>query len=212
MKHRKKKHPPATGITFVFPTVSVCTLALWLALEPDGATLLTLLAAALHELGHIVAARLLGIGITRITLLPLGADIRFSRVTSYREDIITGGAGAAVNLLSALLLLPLSYNPAVRYFICSSLALCAVNMLPIASLDGGTVLRGLLSDRLPPKTSGIILGAVSAACLTSLWLCSVYLMLSRCVGVELWAISLSVMLGFLSEHDAGDNNRPNNKY
>ena len=144
-----KSHADHDRTKITFPTVSICALALWLAVEPDGATLLTLLAALLHEAGHLITARALGIGVAEITLLPLGADIRFSRLPTYREDIITGAAGAAANLISALLLLPLTAHSAARYFVCSSLALAAINLLPIRSLDGGTVLRGVLSARLP---------------------------------------------------------------
>lgn len=184
-----------TKITF--PTLSVCSLALWLAVEPDGATLLTMLAALLHEAGHLLTARLLGVGVSEITLLPLGADIKFSRLTTYREDILTGISGAAANILSALLLLPLGAHPAVRYFICSNLALAAINLLPVDTLDGGTVLRGILSARMPEKTVSAVMTALSAASLSVLWLCSVYLMLRSCTGIELWAICMSVMLGML---------------
>ncbi len=184
-----------TKITF--PTLSVCSLALWLAVEPDGATLLTMLAALLHEAGHLLTARLLGVGVSEITLLPLGADIKFSRLTTYREDILTGISGAAANILSALLLLPLGAHPAVRYFICSNLALAAINLLPVDTLDGGTVLRGILSARMPEKTASAVMAALSAASLSVLWLCSVYLMLRSCTGIELWAICMSVMLGML---------------
>lgn len=184
-----------TKITF--PTLSVCSLALWLAVEPDGATLLTMLAALLHEAGHLLTARLLGVGVSEITLLPLGADIKFSRLTTYREDILTGISGAAANILSALLLLPLGAHPAVRYFICSNLALAALNLLPVDTLDGGTVLRGILSARMPEKTASAVMTALSAASLSVLWLCSVYLMLRSCTGIELWAICMSVMLGML---------------
>lgn len=184
-----------TKITF--PTLSVCSLALWLAVEPDGATLLTMLAALLHEAGHLLTARLLGVGVSEITLLPLGADIKFSRLTTYREDILTGISGAAANIISALLLLPLGAHPAVRYFICSNLALAAINLLPVDTLDGGTVLRGILSARMPEKTASAVMAALSAASLSVLWLCSVYLMLRSCTGIELWAICMSVMLGML---------------
>ena len=94
-----KSHADHDRTKITFPTVSICALALWLAVEPDGATLLTLLAALLHEAGHLITARALGIGVAEITLLPLGADIRFSRLPTYREDIITGAAGAAANLI-----------------------------------------------------------------------------------------------------------------
>ena len=42
-----------------------------------------------------------------------------------------------------------------------------------------------------------VMAALSAASLSVLWLCSVYLMLRSCTGIELWAICMSVMLGML---------------
>lgn len=44
-----KSHADHDRTKITFPTVSVCALALWLAVEPDGATLLTLLAALLTK-------------------------------------------------------------------------------------------------------------------------------------------------------------------
>ena len=44
-----KSHADHDRTKITFPTVSICALALWLAVEPDGATLLTLL-AALYDL------------------------------------------------------------------------------------------------------------------------------------------------------------------
>ena len=93
---------------FKVPTITVIFLTAWFVAAPNMITAATLAAAAVHELGHIAAAKLMRIGISSITLLPLGADISFSRMRSYREEFVTASAGAAVNLVTAIFCMPLA--------------------------------------------------------------------------------------------------------
>ena len=65
------------------------------------ATLLTILMLAvsvtLHELGHIGAARLFGIGTTGITLYPFGGIARLTRESkTSTEEVVVALAGPAV--------------------------------------------------------------------------------------------------------------------
>lgn len=57
---------------FKVPTITVIFLTAWFVAAPNMITAATLAAAAVHELGHIAAAKLMRIGISSITLLPLG--------------------------------------------------------------------------------------------------------------------------------------------
>ena len=57
------------------PTITVIFLTAWFVAEPNSVTAATLAAAAVHELGHISAAKLMRIGISTITLLPRGAHV-----------------------------------------------------------------------------------------------------------------------------------------
>lgn len=123
------------------PTITVIFLTAWFVAEPNSVTAATLAAAAVHELGHIAAAKLMRIGISTITLLPLGADISFSRMRSYREELVTASAGAAFNLVIAVFCLPLAKSEFANLFVTSNIALAVINLLPIKTLDGGGTLK-----------------------------------------------------------------------
>ncbi len=59
-------------------------------------------AAVLHELGHILAARCMGLHIRRLTLSALGAELRLAEEnTSFLQDLLLCVSGPAVNLLLA---------------------------------------------------------------------------------------------------------------
>lgn len=122
----------------------------------------------LHELGHSLQARAFGIGVRRITLLPIGglARLEASRYAPSREFFITL-AGPAVNLvLAAITVLAVAFtNPdpvlyAIRVWsplarpslnsslvllLLANLSLFAFNMIPAFPMDGGRILRSLLA-------------------------------------------------------------------
>ena len=131
-------------------------------------TAATLAAAAVHELGHIAAAKLMRIGISSITLLPLGADISFSRMRSYREEFVTASAGAAVNLVTAIFCMPLARSEFADLFVTSNIALAVMNLLPIKTLDGGGTLKSVLLMCLPQDTAERVSGFISSLFLFAL--------------------------------------------
>lgn len=118
----------------------------------------------LHELGHAFMAARYGIRTMDITLLPIGGIARLERLPEVpREELRVALAGPAVNLAIAAVLLALSalvseLAPAtdavsigtnlLRDLMWINLGLAAFNMLPAFPLDGGRVLRALLSMRL----------------------------------------------------------------
>jgi Zn-dependent protease len=128
----------------------------------------------LHELGHALMARLFGIPTRDITLFPIGGVARLES-TGYRphEEVAIALAGPAVNLIIVLLMAPLvailalsgatigseavlqgsggplslvaSYLTMVWV---GNLILMGFNLLPAFPMDGGRVLRALLSVAL----------------------------------------------------------------
>ena len=93
-----------------------------------------LLAAGLHELGHLLALGALRIPFYGLELRGSGAVIRGGLAGEPREAWVML-AGPGVNLLLALLL-----RRSVPGFALWNLALGAWNLLPIRGLDGGQVL------------------------------------------------------------------------
>lgn len=182
------------------PTATVIFFAVWITAVPDITTVLTVSAAAVHEFGHLFAAHLSGVSVVSFTALPFGADIRFGRVQSYREELITASAGALSNLAVAALLLPLKNNHTwINFFICANTVLAAINMLPVKTLDGGGVLKSMLLMIADRDTAIRTCNAVSSVLLFFMWLISVYMLLSECTGLSLFALCCSVFLSFFSE-------------
>lgn len=121
-----------------------------------------LLAVAVHETGHILAAKLCGMQIKSVTFGALGIHMagETASVGDFRRAVVSL-AGPFANLLSFLLLLPLP-----RAYSAVQLTLFAFHVLPAVPLDGGTalycLLRGTFSEKTAERTitvSSVLLGA-----------------------------------------------------
>jgi Zn-dependent protease/CBS domain-containing protein len=103
----------------------------------------------LHELGHALAARHYGIRTLDIVLYFIGGVARLDQQPAARQELWIALAGPAMNVLLALALsavnLSLGGQPLVQGLIEANWMLAAFNLLPAFPLDGGRVLRSLLS-------------------------------------------------------------------
>jgi stage IV sporulation protein FB len=117
-----------------------------------------------HEFGHIFTARAFGVATPDVTLLPIGGVARLERIPEKpSEELLVALAGPAVNVAIALVLIVFagaSLQPQSLAAVESSqismvdrlaavnLFLAVFNMIPAFPMDGGRVLRALLSIRL----------------------------------------------------------------
>ena len=76
----------------------------------------------------------------------------------------------------------------------ASLGLCAVNLLPVASLDGGRILSCLLSLTLGADAARRVLRLLSLFLLSLLWLLSVYALLRAGQFLSLFVFSFSLLV------------------
>jgi len=153
----------------------------------------------LHELGHALAARFFGIGTESITLYPIGGVARLQRMSEKpSEEICIALAGPAVNLVLAALLAPAAllalwsgalqpgelFSPERGVVVVleqllfllwsANVFMMLFNLLPCFPMDGGRVLRALLTlgvGRLRATEMSVRVGLVMAiliACLSPL--------------------------------------------
>lgn len=126
----------------------------WMA--GDGRRMMiAFIAVTLHELTHAVIADLYGLDIERIEIWPFGGMARIQGLDSqdpYVETMVAV-SGPLLNFFWAALAwsvgraLPLSPQY-VALFIETNLAIGALNLLPVAPLDGGRLARLFLSRTL----------------------------------------------------------------
>ena len=126
---------------------------------------------ALDEYGHAFAARLYGIATQSITLYPIGGIARLQRIPkSPGAEIVVALAGPLVNIVIAGLLWGLIRLTGLSgptfsgprslpgTLLTINLGLALFNLIPAFPMDGGRVLRALLSRPL-----GRVCGATAVA-------------------------------------------------
>lgn len=137
-----------------------------------GAALMILLfvCVTLHELGHSLVAKVFGVPVRDITLLPLGGVATITKnADKPLHELLIAIAGPLVNVVIALVLIvPLglsigpmlltghgllpeamgntpSFNTALVWLFAANVSLALFNLIPAFPLDGGRVLRALLA-------------------------------------------------------------------
>lgn len=124
-------------------------LLLTLGLVEQAVSLL--LALTIHELGHIIVARVMGFKVEKLEILPLGGYMYLDQLMELQPQAEARIAlsGPLVNLLAAACVMAFLRHPLqsqfVSYFLRANLTLMAFNLLPALPLDGGRVLRARLS-------------------------------------------------------------------
>jgi Zn-dependent protease len=130
-----------------------------------GAVALVYTCVVLHEFGHALTARKLGIPVQHIVLLPFGGMALLGRLPrSPRAELLIVAAGPAVNFAIAGLALVLlggwptdlggdvlptfHGHDVLEFLLLANLVLGCFNLLPAFPMDGGRILRALLAIKL----------------------------------------------------------------
>lgn len=171
--------------------------------------LILLATLVLHELGHALAARRLGIPILDIVLTPLGGMARLKghiehggkeatiaaagpftnlllAAACYMALVVSGDAGSLTLRETFLLEVQgeglFGYDP-IQTFFCFNMLLGTLNLVPAFPMDGGRILRGLLALQIGQ------LHATRIACRLGFWT-SVMLVITPFVadGNQWWVL------------------------
>lgn len=145
-----------TEKSFIITPGGALSLAMFLLM--DGPLLWALLsAAAVHELGHILALRLCGARVVQLRMELCGLCLVSTALSHVREEFFCALAGPALGLLWAYA----APWPLTSGF---SLLLSLYNLLPALPLDGGRALLALCGRKWLLRVTG----TVSAAALMAL--------------------------------------------
>ena len=182
----KKRQKMKFGISFFS-----LLMLLSLILTRSYLSLAALVAAALHECGHIIAAKLCGIPLVDMRLGIFGATLTTDRaLCSYGKEILLASAGPAANLLCFALCSLLHVGcEAIELFCVASWGLAILNLLPIRELDGGRIVYCALASIFSPSLALRVISALSFGTIFSLWTLSVYLILRLGASLSLFIFS-----------------------
>jgi Zn-dependent protease len=142
-----------------------------------GVVLLLLIfgCVALHELGHAAMAMRFGVRTREIVLYPIGGVAQLDSMPSGTAEFLIALAGPLVNLVIAgllavvamaagIALLPVDHGPITNHIvptlIGANLGLFFFNLLPAFPMDGGRILRALLSMFLSEERATNIAASV----------------------------------------------------
>lgn len=122
-----------------------------------------LVAAVIHEAGHILACGILRVPILRLRLTLVGAVLELGgRCRSGAEECLVALAGPLANLLTGWAAMNVTIPGEGRYlFAGASVMLALFNLLPVIPLDGSRALHGAASAVLPLDRADWLAGRIS---------------------------------------------------
>ena len=173
----------------------------------------------LHEIGHTLVARIVGISVKSIIIWPLGGVTNLSRPAGKPlDDLLISSAGPVVNIILAVGLwkllsfswiffaletyLPeqgLAWAGSVTYFL-SLLAimngvLAVFNLLPLYPLDGGTILHSALELFFGKSNANLVSFIIGIPVLLALIILGIlmhdYILLAFCILLAIGVASLN---------------------
>jgi len=163
-----------------------------LALDKSTVFLASVLAAAWHECGHLLAARRLHIPLRLLELDLMGARLYpVGALPSYRAEAILAAAGPLCSILLAVPFLA-AHIPFFSALRTATLSFALFNLLPIEGFDGGRVLHSLFACRFGEVGARRVLLVTSYLCLLFLFALSSCLLLRYGEDATLAVLSASL--------------------
>jgi len=173
-------------------------LLLLLLLYDHGELLPFLAAAAVHECGHLGAARLIGVKTRQLSTISTGLQLTFATESlSYGREIWILAGGSLAGLCSLGFV-----DSGSAYYTCA-LGLNLVNLLPIGGLDGGGILHCLLHHILEGDRADRWCRTVSLLFSIVFWLAGVWIVLRVRPNISWMVCGMAAVYKSLKEYEGG---------
>jgi stage IV sporulation protein FB len=184
---------------FRFKYMQICVKSISLTINPliipvllilyfvgELASYIIVLACAfLHELGHVLTAKILKLKTISIEILPVGITARID-VPNYRHcgrEVLLYLSGPLTNVilaLSIILLIRENYfidSELSNYLVLINLWLAGLNLLPVIPLDGGKILNSILCFHFSCFKSYNLCVKISKAAVAVMLAASIYILI-----------------------------------
>lgn len=116
----------------------------------------------IHEITHAIAGIILGLKIKKIAIMPFGFKITFEESKTKEKiaikKIIIALVGPLMNFTIMILAIILKLHINIIY---ANLIIAVFNLIPIYPLDGGRILKSILSIKLSPQKTNSIINRIS---------------------------------------------------
>ena len=179
MKLRLGKTDVITG----YGTIAAVTAVL--LIDRENRVICCILAALLHECGHLIMMRRFRVTVKTVRLRVFDILIESGGIQSPSADALITLAGPMMNLLCFVLFIPWSEKLALPH-----LALGVFNLLPVMSLDGGHLLHIFLQKKYSSMACDKILRLTTFITILPLMTAGIFLLLNSGYNYSLLAISL----------------------
>ena len=182
-----------------YKILNVLPLLFWafliFGLDTPFTAINTLIAASVHEGGHIFAMMILGKkpqGWAKLNGLRLGTN----KLLSYREELLVAAAGPLANLIISLIFIPLAHfiGDGVLFFILINLLTGTSNLLPLYGYDGYRILSAAISLKNNNGNFVLILKGISVIFTSFIIFFSLYLIQTSNSGWWIWFVLIFSLL------------------
>ena len=171
-------------------------LCIMLAFDSPAICILTLISAAIHEVGHIALAAAVkrgDVSLPRATFLGLKIDT--GSLLSYKEEAIIAAGGPLFNLVIFVLTLPFfARSEYLLYLGIINLFTALSNLLPMRGSDGARIIHSIASIRCSAELADRITDVLTLLLSAILSVISLLIVMLRGEGWWIFAFFFSALL------------------
>lgn len=146
--------------------MTVILIAIFFFMKQSYLVIITYIIMFVHELAHFFAAVCIGLKAECISFEPFGVHLMLKNriIRGFADEIILYSAGPLINGIFAIISLKMDWLDLYKI----NIALFIMNMLPVLPLDGGIILRRVISHKIGKYSADLLMkiisGALAAVC------------------------------------------------